>query len=68
MLRDEALKKQVMDEAHKSRYSIHQGEVSESIGTTLKFSTLVHSQTDGQSEWVIQILEHIFRVCVLDFL
>jgi hypothetical protein len=39
----------------------------ESMGTTLKFSTTAHPQTDGQSERVIQILEDMFRACLLDF-
>jgi hypothetical protein len=37
------------------------------MGSTLKFSILVHPQTDGQSERVIQILEDMLRACVLDF-
>ena len=38
------------------------------MGTRLNFSTAFHSQTDGQSERVIQVLEDIFRGYVLDFL
>jgi hypothetical protein len=37
------------------------------MGTTLKFSTSAHPQTNGQSERVIQILEDMLRACVLDF-
>jgi hypothetical protein len=32
-------------------------------GTALKFSTVAHPQIDGQSEWVIQILEDMLRAC-----
>jgi hypothetical protein len=42
-------------------------QFQESMGTTLKFSTTAHSQTDGQSKRVIQILEDILQAFVLDF-
>jgi len=39
----------------------------ESLGTRLKFSTTYHSQTNRQSERMIQILEDMLRACMLDF-
>ena len=41
--------------------------MSEAMGTKLQLSTVVHPQTDGQSERTIQILEDMLRTCVLDF-
>ena len=36
------------------------------MGTRLTMSTTFHSQTDGQSERTIQVLEDMLRACVLD--
>jgi hypothetical protein len=40
-------------------------EFQEALGTTLSFSTVFHSQTDGQSERTIQTLEDMLRACAL---
>ena len=37
------------------------------IGTRLKFSSIFHLQTDGQSEKTIQILKDMLRVCLINF-
>ena len=42
-------------------------ELQSALGTRLNFSTAFHPQTDGQSEIMIQVLEDMFRGCVLDF-
>ena len=41
--------------------------IFENMGTTLKFSSSFHPQTDGQLERTIQTLEDMLRACMLDF-
>ena len=40
---------------------------SKALGTKLHSSTATHSQTDDQSERIIQILEDMLKACMLDF-
>ena len=50
-----------------SRFTSHfWRSLQASLGTSLKFSTAYHPQTDGQSERTIQTLEDMLRTCVLD--
>lgn len=53
---------------HDTRFISHFWKsLNEGFGTTLSLSTSFHPQTDGQSKRVIQILEDMFRACVVDF-
>ncbi|KAA3474303.1 Gag protease polyprotein [Gossypium australe] len=42
-------------------------KLHEALCTHLDFSTAFHPQIDGQFERVIQILEDIFRGCIIEF-
>ncbi|GJW49747.1 putative reverse transcriptase domain-containing protein [Tanacetum coccineum] len=71
----------IMDEAHKSKYSIHPGAdkmyydlrdmywwpgIKRDIATYIS-ECLTCAKIDGQSERTIQTLEDILRACVIDF-
>ncbi|WMV13720.1 hypothetical protein MTR67_007105 [Solanum verrucosum] len=43
------------------------GKLHEELGIHLTFSIAFHTQTDGQSETTIQMLEDMLRACVIDF-
>ena len=43
-------------------------ELQSALGTKLKFSTTFHSQTDGHSKGLIQVLEDMVRGYVMEFL
>jgi hypothetical protein len=42
-------------------------QLHESLGMRLEFSIAFHPRTDGQTERVNQILEHMLRACALDY-
>ena len=42
-------------------------ELQSALGTRLNFSTTFHSQTDGQSERLIQVLKDMLQGCVMEF-
>nr|GFC20293.1 putative reverse transcriptase domain-containing protein [Tanacetum cinerariifolium] len=47
--------------------SIFWKTLQKALGTQLNLSTAYHSETDVQSERMIQILEDMLRACVIDF-
>ncbi|GJZ20092.1 putative reverse transcriptase domain-containing protein [Tanacetum coccineum] len=57
----------IMDEAHKTRYSVHPGADKMYHDLRDMYCTIYHPQTDGQSERMIQTLEDMLRACVIDF-
>nr|GEV19518.1 putative reverse transcriptase domain-containing protein [Tanacetum cinerariifolium] len=57
----------IMDEAHKSKYSVHPGADKMYYDLRLDMSTTYHPQTDDQSKRTIQTLEDMLRACVMDF-
>nr|GEX81224.1 retrotransposable element Tf2 [Tanacetum cinerariifolium] len=53
---------------HDSRFTLRFWQsMHEALGTRLDMSTAYHSQTDGQSERIIQTMEDMLRACVMDF-
>ncbi|XP_012468923.1 uncharacterized protein LOC105787004 [Gossypium raimondii] len=51
-----------------SRFTSHfWKKLQDTLGIKLHFSAAFHSQTDGQSKWIIQILEDMLRCCILEF-
>ncbi|WVZ63291.1 LOW QUALITY PROTEIN: hypothetical protein U9M48_012933 [Paspalum notatum var. saurae] len=42
-------------------------QLHDSLDTKLRFSTAYHPQTDGQTEWINQILEDMLRACAIQY-
>ena len=42
-------------------------ELQSALGTRMNFSTTFHSQTDGQTKRLIQVLEDMLQGCVMEF-
>nr|XP_016452925.1 PREDICTED: uncharacterized protein LOC107777429 [Nicotiana tabacum] len=64
----DGLRKDIMEEAHSSRYSIHPGATKMYLDLKeLYWWKGMKKQTDGQAERTIQALRDMLRACVIDF-